>query len=249
MVAAAHRRSTVQCSSCSKNLPYTTHPHIHTHAPAHSHAHAHIHTHTHTHTHTCTYARSWIKGCYDHPVAITPGPTTTATVLLDLPTSGNVAVDRIVLRENQTDGQQIAAYKVEALGADGSWSTVVTGQSIGNKAIQLLADAKGVVARQFRFTATGFVDPSKPSASLLSFGVHMCDRSGNQTGCSYIKDTSFSHTPAEILKTITGSSANVCCSSCSAIPQCTCVCAISCVRLLVCACVRVCVRVCVLIRN
>lgn len=166
---------------------------------------------------------SWIKGCYDHPVASTPGPTSTAIVVLDMPTGSNsTAVDRVVLREDQTSGQQITAYKVEALNSvSGTWSTVASGQSIGNKAIRLFENATGVVATQFRFTATGFVDPSKPVANLLSFAVHKCDRSGNQTGCSYIKDTAFSYTPGMVLKTIAGSSANVCCSRCAEIPQCS----------------------------
>ena len=75
--------------------------------------------------------------------------------MLEIP-DGSGPFDRVVVRENQTGGQLIRAYVVEAStsGPSGPWSTVATGTSMGNKWIHFLPNASGMVAAAVRVRVT-----------------------------------------------------------------------------------------------
>lgn len=76
-------------------------------------------------------------------------------VVLEIP-AGSGPFDRVVVRENQTAGQLIRAYVVEAsaTGTAGPWNTIATGTSMGNKWIHLLPNASGITASAVRVRVT-----------------------------------------------------------------------------------------------
>merc|ERR1719440_2752642 len=95
----------------------------------------------------------WIRSCYGSALASTNGTTAiNQTLLLALP-DHQYPVDRIVLQEDQTQGQLILAYEVEAQEGSGPWTQVSKGQSIGNKRIDLMAPMQKVSALRLRVTA------------------------------------------------------------------------------------------------
>jgi hexosaminidase len=98
--------------------------------------------------HAALYDRlgTWIKNCYDKPVASTSldqpahsiwkPVTREKSWTLDLDAS-NTAVDRIMIQEDQTYGQRILAYEVTVTLENGSDILFSRGESVGNKRIDL----------------------------------------------------------------------------------------------------------------
>jgi|EP01043_Picozoa_sp_COSAG02_P036674 alpha-L-fucosidase len=86
----------------------------------------------------------WIRGCYGNPVA------TLAAAPINVSSGGNVTmlvsssepIGRVVLMEDQRQGQRIRSFKVEIMhstvekhSSGDAWETVLTAQSIGHKRI------------------------------------------------------------------------------------------------------------------
>lgn len=120
----------------------------------------------------------FIKSCYDSPVNAlhTQNATDggTYTLKFDYPTS----VDRIMLMEDQTNGQVIRSYQVWAKVVDDGvsdgtldvpWTQVSNGTSIGHKKIDLFDEAVTVMEV---LVNTTFVDTPK----WRSVSLHLCDR-------------------------------------------------------------------------
>ena len=62
-------------------------------------------------------------------------------------------VDRVVIQEDQSQGQRIRSFTVEAQAGTGAeWQAVATGTSVGNKRIALFQ--KPVTATTIRMTVT-----------------------------------------------------------------------------------------------
>ena len=77
---------------------------------------------------------AYVRACYGSPIASTSG---TALVLTVMP-SNPVAIDRIIVSEDQTTGQRIREWSLTARLSDGSQVALATGQSIGNKRIVVI---------------------------------------------------------------------------------------------------------------
>jgi len=77
---------------------------------------------------------AYITGCYGTPIAQTSGRGLSFAVMPSAP----VAIDRVVLSEDQTTGQRVRAWALSATLADGSTVPLGAGQSIGNKRIVVL---------------------------------------------------------------------------------------------------------------
>ncbi|KAJ0120961.1 Alpha-L-fucosidase 1 [Diaporthe amygdali] len=116
----------------------------------------------------------FIQSCYGSPLQVTNSTTEDSVALsFEHPTS----IDRIVIMEDQADGQVIRAYEVYAKIVDSEeqngtldvpWSLVSNGSSIGHKRIDLFdkpLTVTGVVVN-----ATKFVDSPK----WRSVNVHLC---------------------------------------------------------------------------
>jgi len=74
----------------------------------------------------------WITKCYGKSLAQTSGSGN--KIVLQLPSS--MAVDRVIIQEDQSQGQRVRKYQVSA-NVNGQLQAVGTGSSIGNKRIQL----------------------------------------------------------------------------------------------------------------
>lgn len=118
----------------------------------------------------------FISSCYGGSLEATGAATDGGGYSLEFehPTS----IDRIVLMEDQTDGQVIRSYEVyarivDALEANGTlavpWTLVSNGTSIGHKRIDLFNEAITVTDIMINST---FVDTPK----WRSVSVYLCDR-------------------------------------------------------------------------
>ena len=81
----------------------------------------------------------WIRTCYGTPVAQTAVNGT--YVELEMP-PGSPAVDRVMLQEDLAMGQRVRNYRVEYV-VQGEWKLFSSGQSIGNKRIDLGSSISG----------------------------------------------------------------------------------------------------------
>jgi alpha-L-fucosidase len=84
------------------------------------------------------------------PVARTSGKGPVVTLEL----GGPRRIDHLVTKEDQTGGQQIARYRIEAR-IDGHWTTVVSGQTVGHKRIDRISP---VTATALRFVCTHSIE-------------------------------------------------------------------------------------------
>jgi alpha-L-fucosidase len=108
---------------------------------------------------------AWINKCYgpDAP-ANHSGPATGGSVTLAVP--DNTVIDRVVLREDQSAGAQVASFTVEILPLGGyrqRWMPAGEGTAIGNKRILFLPTGPMPVAGirvNVAATLPGAVDPS-----------------------------------------------------------------------------------------
>ncbi|ATY67468.1 glycoside hydrolase family 29 [Cordyceps militaris] len=109
----------------------------------------------------------FVRRCYDHPVRPSGGAAGgdgSYTLVFD----GPVEIDRVVLMEDQTDGQVIRTYRVwgrQSTGAD--WGLLSKGTSVGHKKIDLFP--KMVTVTEVMVNST-FVDTPK----WRSVTVHKC---------------------------------------------------------------------------
>ena len=120
--------------------------------------------------HAARYAEfgAWIRQCYGSPVARTTPAPGAREVVLALPPG--VAIDRVMIQEDQTNGQCVAGYIVDAF-AGGEWTVVARGVTIGNKRIEVFAAP--IVASVVRLTVTDVFD--RPTLSnFAAFAPQPC---------------------------------------------------------------------------
>jgi len=126
----------------------------------------------------------FISSCYGNPIAPDAAHSTNDngdySIKFDYPT----AIDRIVLMEDQTDGQVVRSYQVQAKIVDSQnangtlavpFTRVSNGTSIGHKKIDIFEKAITVTELLVKTT---YVDTPK----WRSVSVHLCDKlAGNGT--------------------------------------------------------------------
>lgn len=106
---------------------------------------------------------SWITSCYGHPVT-SAGTTSGGNVTLTLPSGATI--DRVVIQEDQAQGQRIRGFSVDAQ-SSGSWTTILTGTGVGNKYIGVASSGvTGATSIRLRVTSA-IAEPQ-----LLHFGVY-----------------------------------------------------------------------------
>ncbi|XP_062507751.1 uncharacterized protein LOC134184152 isoform X2 [Corticium candelabrum] len=107
----------------------------------------------------------FIRTCYGKPINATKGVGPVLTIMINPPTT----IDRIVLQEDQSQGQRVRTYNVSISTMSGLSASTVNGTSIGNKKIDLLpAPVQKVNKVEFR-GITGIGTPI-----LNHFGVYYC---------------------------------------------------------------------------
>lgn len=105
--------------------------------------------------HVTAYATfgKWIKDCYGTPVASIKPPPGSSSIL----SLGSLTIiDRIMLQEDQSMGQRVLQWLVESSTDGVTWTTFVSGQSIGNKRIAISSNA--VNATSLRLTIGSSLD-------------------------------------------------------------------------------------------
>ena len=109
----------------------------------------------------------WIRSCYGSAVAFVSG---VVAVNQTLSLRVDAAVDRVMVREDQTDGQVIRGYEVEAENPAGTWTRMSSGHSVGNKRIDVIGPSlKHARALRLRITA---VAPGSVVAKVTHFGAY-----------------------------------------------------------------------------
>ncbi|KAL1853576.1 hypothetical protein Daus18300_011781 [Diaporthe australafricana] len=116
----------------------------------------------------------FIKSCYE---SFIPAKNSTADTGVALSFEQPTSIDRIVMMEDQADGQLIRAYEVYAKIVDSEemngtlevpWSLVSNGSSVGHKRIDLFE--KPFTVTEVMVNATKFVD----TPTWRSVTVHLC---------------------------------------------------------------------------
>ena len=111
----------------------------------------------------------FIRACYSNPIPPARQSHPNATTWL-LSFATPTAIDRVQLMEDQTRGQVIRAYQVDAMTDGGGWTRVASGTSVGHKKIDLFTSAVTVTA--VRLSVTKAVDV----AYVASVQLHLCDQ-------------------------------------------------------------------------
>jgi len=110
----------------------------------------------------------FIRSCYGAPIATGPGECgcdKTGRCTCETYYLTPVAVDRVVLREDQSAGQLIRTYTVEAR-INNVWSRQSNGTSVGNKRIDIWQTAQIINALRITVTA---IDMPK-----FEYDVYLC---------------------------------------------------------------------------
>ncbi len=121
--------------------------------------------------HAAAYAAfgGWIRSCYGTPVAAGALPAGATTFVLALG-AGGASIDRVRMKEDQSNGQLIYSYTVEAQ-VGGAWQAFSSGVSIGATRIDIAAAAVAATALRFSVTA-GWAVPT--GLSLEAFSPEPC---------------------------------------------------------------------------
>eukprot|EP01052_Picozoa_sp_SAG31_P002940 SAG31_NODE_107_length_24865_cov_17.973593_9_plen_344_part_00 len=172
----------------------------------------------------------WQRDCYDgagqrgiveYEVGSSKLDTVSATGgarrALELRWAAPQTIDRVVLREDQTAGQAIRGWSVQAqlasddaLGKDAEWVVLVNGTAVGNKWISLLPINYSVSALRAEVTA------SHPGSTpkLRSVSGHLCPRAGKSAQqCKVQENFAANGVGPTVLH---GKTVGECCAACAA---------------------------------
>jgi alpha-L-fucosidase len=115
----------------------------------------------------------FIRSCYGTSAQPSRRLTLDESTVHVLEFNAPITVDRSVIQEDQTQGQVIRGYIVDAQLANGTngtqWITVAQGTSVGNKKIDLW-QAGPLLINSVRVNVTKSVD----TPVIKAFNVHLC---------------------------------------------------------------------------
>jgi len=116
--------------------------------------------------HAKAYAQfgAWIASCYGSPLAVGGLPFGATSFVVALPAAASI--DRVLLQEDQSKGQLIVSYVVEAQ-VNGAWQPFSSGVTVGAKRIDIAAAP--VTATALRVSVTeAFATPTALTASIFA---------------------------------------------------------------------------------
>lgn len=136
-------------------------------------------------THAARYRQfgQWIASCYgpgpeynNAAVAATSGVLAgnstalpaNSSLTLTVPASNVDGFDRMMIQEDLAHGQRIRSYTVSAF-VDGNWKVLASGNSVGNKRIDLLPSAVSTTQVKLEVTAN-----QAAPVYIRHFGVYSC---------------------------------------------------------------------------
>jgi alpha-L-fucosidase len=117
----------------------------------------------------------FIRSCYGNSISPTERLTSNdSTIHIQLFDASPVTIDRSVIQEDQTHGQVIREYTIDAQLVNSTnatqWTTVANGTSIGNKKIDIWSVGPQLV-NAVRLSITKVVD----TPVIKAFTVHLCN--------------------------------------------------------------------------
>ena len=111
----------------------------------------------------------WIRRCYGSAVASVRG-IVAANQTLSIQIPNGTRIDRVMMKEDQRDGQVIRGFEVEAEYPAGNWTRMSSGYSIGNKRIDVIGSSLNrAKAVRLRIIALA---PGAAVAKLTHFGAY-----------------------------------------------------------------------------
>ena len=113
---------------------------------------------------------SYVSKCYSAPIVAGSGNESVITLM----PSGPVAIDRVLVAEDQRFGQLIRAFAVTATLSDGTTATLTTGSSVGNKFIAVLPKPETVTSVTLNVTAIA-AQAATTFPVIKNFAVFACD--------------------------------------------------------------------------
>ena len=171
----------------------------------------------------------WQKSCYaaagtqhgqlgivEHELGSATNPSGREELTLQLAVPSTI--DRVVVREDQTQGQMIRGWNISVqLGSSADWTTVASGSSMGNKWITLLpGNLSGVTALKAMVTASAA--PKGALAKIRSLSAHLCSRAGTQgKACTLRQNWAADGISPTVLH---GKNVAECCAACTASKSC-----------------------------
>lgn len=124
--------------------------------------------------HRAAYAAfgAWMRRCYGTPLAsVVPGEALVTVLPLVAPGGAPIAVDRVMMRENLSGGQNVASYLVEYQnGEAGAWVPFGNATTIGNKKIHV-REGGSVNATALRLTLPPSTFPPPYHQFLTTFAA------------------------------------------------------------------------------
>jgi alpha-L-fucosidase len=111
----------------------------------------------------------YVRKCYKSKAVAEVSNVFNATVVV-LSIPAGASFDRIVIREDQTNGQNIRSYKVTALTSDGSQFTLSDGTSVGNRKIDALSSPTKDPITKVSLT----IEKTVAAPTIVEFSVRSC---------------------------------------------------------------------------
>jgi len=167
----------------------------------------------------------WIRGCYsdggggllgkvEHARRSEPGAARTE-LLLEF--GGPTLIERVVVREDQTQGEAVRGWSVRAqLPGSVAWQEIANGTSMGNKWIVLLEKNLTVTALKTVVTKTA----SGGTAVLRSTSAHLCSRASSGARCRLRRGLAAGGAGTQINMLGDAKTLDECCDACSAEKAC-----------------------------
>mmetsp|Transcript_26537 Transcript_26537/g.69814 ORF Transcript_26537/g.69814 Transcript_26537/m.69814 type:complete len:214 (+) Transcript_26537:282-923(+) len=166
--------------------------------------------------HVVRYAElgSWLSGCYGSSTATVSNASvdpSSPTVSLSVP--ADAVIDRVVLREDLTNGQRVLGFSISVSGA--ASNPVIQGQSIGNRFIGLLPSAVTGPA-----TITVNVTSAVAATLIREMSVYNCTRTPQNGGCSFVNDFAYKIVPSITVTAEQEPTVTACCALCHQHAEC-----------------------------
>ena len=158
-----------------------------------------------------------MRGCYfasgvAGEVETTPADSSD-TVLLEFGSAK--PIDRVVIREDQTEGQAIRGWEIHGETTNGTWRVLANGSSVGNKWITLLSNNITVTALKAVVTASAPGSQGK----IRSTSGHLCTRAPKGAGCT-LRHNFQGDGVGKSTKYEWSKSVSECCAGCTAVESC-----------------------------
>ena len=124
----------------------------------------------------------YVEKCYGAPIVQGAGNQSVITLM----PSAAVAVDRLLVAEDQRLGQLVRAFVITAMLANGSTAELARGSSIGNKFIAVLAAPATVTELTLNITAiAGLAPPGAPF--VANFAAFACDAAAEEARAGLVQ--------------------------------------------------------------